>query len=297
MNEQKETSYHWPVTFKKVATAVAFSPTALAVMHEAIRIARRFNAFVYFIHAGKKTAASERKLEELLTKADCSKSNYSIIWREEEPATAILNACKDNDIDLLIAGALQRENLVQYYRGSIARKLCRKANCSLMLLTHPEVESKPCQHVMVNGLKHPKTSDTIETAFYVSNAFGANELTIVEEVDPSDVGIEPDDDLKVIKASRKKANIARSEHNRLEELINKLPAGENVRVKETCIFGKKGYSIGHYAEKQHADLLIMNSPDTKLGFFDRVFTHDLEYILSDLPTDLLLVHTTRKTAK
>ena len=286
--------YQWPTSFKKIATAVSFSPTALAVLHEAIRITRRFSGFIYFIHAGAKTPETEKKLDELLTLAGCNKDNYEIIWKDEEPTTAILNACKENNIDLLIAGALQKENLVQYYRGSIARKLCRKANCSLMLLTHPEVESRPCDRIMVNGLKHPKTTDTVQTAFYVANAFGAKEVTIVEEVDPAAVGIKPDDDLKTVKANRKKAQIARNEHLRLKTMLKELPINSNIKVKERCVFGKKGYSIGHYAEKNKADLLVMNSPDTKLGFFDRVFTHDLEYVLSDLPTDLLLVHTTRK---
>lgn len=54
----------------------------------------------------------EQELEELLTQAKYQKSNYPIIWREEEPRTAILNACKEHNIDLHIAGALQRENLV-----------------------------------------------------------------------------------------------------------------------------------------------------------------------------------------
>lgn len=288
------TIYPWPTTFKRIATAVTFSPTALAVMYEAIRIAEKFDAFVYFIHAGKKTEESQQKLENLLTEAGCAPNNYEIIWCDEEPTSAILNTCKNLSIDLLIAGALQKENLVQYYRGSIARKLCRKANCSLMLLTHPEIVSRPCERIMVNGLQHPKTNDTIQTAFYAANALGAKEVTIVEEVDPSEVGINPDDDLKTVKANRKKAQIARNEHLRLEAMLKELPINKNIRVKERCVFGKKGYSIGHYAEKNKADLLVMNSPDTKLGFFDRVFTHDLEYVLADLPTDLLLVHTTRK---
>ena len=289
-------AYKWPVTFNKVATAVAFSPTALAVMHEAIRIARMFKSHVYFIHAGKKTAESEKKLNELLTRLKCNKDYYDVVWRDEEPATAILNACKEFDIDLLIAGALQRENFLQFYKGSIARKLCRKANCSLLLLTHPTIESKPCEKIIVNGLDHPKTNDTLRTAFYVANAFNAKEVMVAEEIDPDKVGIKCDDDLSLAKANRKKANIARNEHTRFEKVLNETPVSQGIKIKEQCLFGKKGYSIGHYTRKNKADLLIMNSPDTKLGFFDRVFTHDLEFILADLPTDLLLVHSTRKTS-
>ena len=292
-NETKQ--YHWPVEFKRIATAVAFSPTALAVMHEAVRIARKFNAFVYFIHAGKKNPESEEKLEELLTKLNCNKNFYEVVWRDEEPTPAILNACKDKDVDLLIAGALQKENLVQFYKGSIARKLCRKADCSLLLLTHPEIESKPCNKIVVNGLHHPKTDDTIRTAFYVANAFEAKKVTVVEEVAQGEVGIHCDDDLSLAQAKRKKANIARDEHARITRLVKGFPVNDDVQIKEQCLFGKKGYSIAHYAQQNHADLMIMNSPDTKLGFFDRVFTHDLEYVLADLPSDLLLVHSTRKT--
>ena len=286
--------FKWPVTFKKVATAVAFSPTALAVMHEAIRIARKFGSHVYFIHAGKKTVENEKKLTELLTRLKCNKEYYDVIWRDEAPTTAILNACEEFEIDLLIAGALQRENFLQLYKGSVARKLCRKANCSLLLLTHPSVESKPCKKIIVNGLNHPKTNDTIRTAFYVANALSAEQLLVAEEIDPDKVGIKCDDDLSLAKANRKKANIARDEHHRFEQILNEIPLNEGLKVKEQCIFGKAGYSIGHYTRKNNADLLVMNSPDTKLGFFDRVFTHDLEFILSDLPTDLLLVHSTRK---
>ena len=54
------------------------------------------------------------------------------------------------------------------------------------------------------------------------------------------------------------------------------------------IFGRRGYSIGHFARVKRADLLIMNAPN-KLTLLDRLFPHDLEYILSDLPTDVLIV--------
>ena len=39
--------------------------------------------------------------------------------------------------------------------------------------------------------------------------------------------------------------------------------------------------------------MVVNSPDTRLGFLDRIFKHDLEYMLADLPTDVLIVHNTK----
>jgi hypothetical protein len=37
-----------------------------------------------------------------------------------------------------------------------------------------------------------------------------------------------------------------------------------------------------------ADLLVMNAP-RKMTFWDRLFPHDIEYILTELPTDVLIV--------
>ena len=64
----------------------------------------------------------------------------------------------------------------------------------------------------------------------------------------------------------------------------------SAKISMKCVFGKEGYSIGHFAEIWGADLLVMNSPDKKLGFLDRFFPHDLEYVLSDMPCDLMIVH-------
>ena len=59
-------------------------------------------------------------------------------------------------------------------------------------------------------------------------------------------------------------------------------------MRTQSIFGKRGYSIGHFAQVARADLLIMNGPK-KSGFKDRLFPHDLEHILTELPTDVLII--------
>jgi hypothetical protein len=54
--------------------------------------------------------------------------------------------------------------------------------------------------------------------------------------------------------------------------------------------GKPGYAISHFARQNHYDLIVFNSPDTHLGIFDRIFTHDIEYVLADMPCNLLIIH-------
>jgi hypothetical protein len=52
--------------------------------------------------------------------------------------------------------------------------------------------------------------------------------------------------------------------------------------------------ITQFAREHEADLLVLNSPDTKLNLLDRVFPHDIEFALADLPCDLLIVHSKKE---
>ena len=54
------------------------------------------------------------------------------------------------------------------------------------------------------------------------------------------------------------------------------------------IFGVLRYSIGHYARIVRADLLIMNAQEEST-FLNRFFPKDLEHILAELPTDVLII--------
>jgi hypothetical protein len=74
---------------------------------------------------------------------------------------------------------------------------------------------------------------------------------------------------------------------RIKNILNEINY-EDISVNTQSIFGRRGYSIGHYAKVKRADLLVMNAPD-KIRFIDRIFPHDIEYILSELPTDVLIV--------
>jgi len=79
-------------------------------------------------------------------------------------------------------------------------------------------------------------------------------------------------------------------HLNKKKIINDIPKKylEGIAIKLQPIFGKRGYSIGHYAQVVRADLLVMNAP-SKVTFWDRLFPHDIEHILTELPTDVLII--------
>ncbi|PIE99748.1 MAG: universal stress protein UspA [Maribacter sp.] len=276
--------------FKTILFGFAFSPSLRANILETNRIAHYFNAKLILLHVGDKTTGKQEKINGMIASVEHKDLPIEIKWQEGRPYDVILDTCDSQNIDLLILGALQHENMFRFYVGSIARKLTRKVCCSVLLLVKPSVVRVPCKHVVVNGLNAPDTPLAITDAFYVTNALGAPQLTIVEEIKQSEIHVTVKDDRSLKKANLVKERLKRREDSRIRKIIADIPTSltNTVKVKTQSIFGRRGYSIGHYAEVVRADLLVMNAP-TKIGLLDRIFKHDLEHILSDLPTDLLII--------
>jgi nucleotide-binding universal stress UspA family protein len=202
-----------------------------------------------------------------------------------------LEASEEFNIDMILLGALKRENVVKFYLGSIARKITRKAKCSVLLLINPSVERIPCQHIVVNGFDSPQTIETIRAAFTVAKSLGAKKISLVEEISRSKVDVAVDDDLSLRRATLKKEKLRRQEQTRVKDVVEKLPSSltQDINWTTQSIFGRRGYSIGHYAKVVRADLLVMNAVD-KLSFIDRLITRDIEHILAELPTDVLIIN-------
>lgn len=276
--------------FHTIGIGVTFSPNLQANIFEASRLALYFNSKLILIHVGEFSEEKNEKFKELLISFVEKGLEYSVVFQPGDPVETILLVCHDRKIDLIILGALQRESLVKYYVGSIARKITRRANCSVLLHINPSVTRVPCKHIVVSGLDAPETPHVLKTAFYVSRQLKADRLTIVEEISKQDMSIKVDDNKDLRKTTIAKERMRLKEASRVKKIIDKIDDDlkQNVLVNSQAIFGKRGYSIGHYAQVVRADLLIMAAPN-KLSFWDRLFPHDIEHILTELPTDVLIV--------
>ncbi|SEB51110.1 Nucleotide-binding universal stress protein, UspA family [Tenacibaculum sp. MAR_2009_124] len=271
----------------KIIIGIAFSPNLEANLFEAIRLSITFNAELICVHVGSKDSMKESKLNEVLLKTDLPEKGIKTIWKEGKPVATILSIAQKHKVDLLVLGALQKENIYKYYVGSIARKLTRKAPCSVLLLIKPSIMRVPCKHIVVNGLLDEKTEETIKGAFEVSSKLGCKRLTVVEEISQNELKVKVNDDKSLKRATLVKEHLTNRENLRVKNILNKINT-DGITVKTQSIFGKRGYSIGHYAKVKRADLLIMNAPK-RTGIIDRIFPHDLEYILYELPTDILII--------
>jgi nucleotide-binding universal stress UspA family protein len=271
----------------KILIGIAFSPNLKPNLFEAIRIANLFNAELIGVHVGEKTTKKEKDLNSILSEADELNIPLKTIWQQGEPVHVILKTTVDEDVDLLILGALKKEKLLKYYVGSIARKITRKATCSILLLIKPSLIRQFCKHIVVNGLKDDKTEETIKTSVLFAKHLLCKKMTIVEEISQSELQVKVNDDKSLRKSTIVKERLKIREDRRVKNILKEIDCAD-ISIKIQSIFGTRGYSIGHYAKVKRADLLVMNAPN-KIGILDRIFPHDIEYILSELPTDVLIV--------
>jgi nucleotide-binding universal stress UspA family protein len=278
------------IAYKTIGIGVTFSPNLEANINEAARLALFFEAKLVLIHVGEPSDKKSNTFLSFLNPFESEGLEFEVIFQSGDPVDVILTSTVEKNIDLLIIGALKKENFLKYYLGSIARKITRKANCSVLLLINPSKERAPCNHIVVNGLKDPKTEETVTTAFFVGHKLGAKKITVVEEVDQDEVSVKVDDDKSLRRSTIVKERLRLREETRVKKILKTIPADytEDIVIKSQPIFGKRGYSIGHYAQVARADLLVMNAP-AKMTFWDRLFPHDIEHILTELPTDVLIV--------
>src|SRR6478609_315777 len=118
--------------YRSIAVAATFSPRFHAVLAEANRVCTRFGANLNMIHVGKHDAATARKFAEAVTKIKLP-ANSNVHYEEGDPADSILAAARKLNVDLLVAGALEKEAAHRQFLGNVARRLAREASCSVLL--------------------------------------------------------------------------------------------------------------------------------------------------------------------
>jgi nucleotide-binding universal stress UspA family protein len=284
-NIEKKAAY----PFERIAVAVAFSPNTEAILAASKRLQDTFKAPLLFIHVGSHDMQQESYLKELLQRFQLNGIENEVVWETGDPVDKILEVCKDRQVDLLVAGALEKESLLKYFLGSVARKLCRKAKCSILMLREPDLLSRPFERIVVEGSDHPKTVNTIEAAIYVAKAAHARMVDVIQEEDPGKLALIRSDAFTDNEADNNREKVMKDEKEKLDEILRCTDCG-NLKVNIERLEGKPGFVITKYARDNKADLLVLNSPDTKLNVIDRVFPHDIEFALADLPCDLMIIH-------
>lgn len=279
--------------FRKIGLAIAFSPTAEAMLAEAARLASLFGAELVLIHVGKHEPAKDQKLNELLRAVNVSVA-HKIIWREGNPEKEILKACREEKIDLLVAGALKKEKALQHYIGTIARAIMRKADCSVYMVNNPSVHPQPIQQIVVNAEDSAHVEFAIATACRIAELEGSSWVHIVRELKLLGLTLAANDQCTEQEYNETKQEMLQEEVTVVEKILAKIPH-QKTKINIKMLSGKSGFELCKFVERKQAGLLIVGAPPRRLSLFDRIFPHDLEYVFADLPCNVLVVNQRNET--
>jgi nucleotide-binding universal stress UspA family protein len=274
--------------YKKIALAIAFSPRMEALICEAKRMKDLYDATLILIHIGQDTEDKRTSLDELLDKYQIDHQTTTVIWKEGKPAKKIIQVCNQENVDLLIAGALKQENVFTYYLGSIARKIIRKAKCSVLVLIEPSTEPQKFDKVVINGTQQAQTPEVIKKGINLCRVEKSPQVFIVNEIKMYLLRMATASEESEAKAAMIKRQLVQDEINYVENILKDIDQGElKVQIKVTG--GRWAVELAKFSEKIHADLLIVGGQEN-LTFLDRIFPHDLEDILSNLPCNVLIIN-------
>ena len=275
---------------KKIALAIAFSPTAPAMLRAARGLAARFGATLLLVHIGERTAEAESRMETLLADGFGS-VNPEVVWRPAggDPASRILDVVQAEGVDLLVAGALKKENLIQYYLGTVARRIMRKADCSVLFLNQPTGEELEFNHIVVNAEDSPYVREAIRLACQIGEFNPQSWVHIVKELKMYGLTMAVSDQCTAEEYEKIRQRLVQEEIHRVEQMLEKV-RHPGLRINIKVVTGKSGFELSQFAQRKEADLLVLGAPGRRFRLFDRVFPHDQEYIFADMPCHLLVVH-------
>ena len=275
--------------FRRIGFALAFSPTSEALLAETAWLTALFQAELVLIHVGPAGAKEEQLAQHLVEKVGLSGKSVKIVWEQGDPADRILKTCQKENIDLLIAGALNRENLLKYYIGTIARKIMRKADCSLMMITNPSLVHQSIKNIVINAEDSPFVEEALRAACRLGKAGDHAWIHVVREIKLYGLTMSATGQHSEEEYSDIKQQLLRDEIDHVNKMLSKIPhSGVKINVK--MLSGKSGFELCKFAQRKQADWLVVGAPARRFKLFDRVFPHDLEYVFADLPCNLLIVH-------
>src|SRR5256886_7331051 len=136
-----------PSPYKTIAVATTFSPRFRQVLAEAKRIRERFGADLHLIYAGNRGEEIAKKFSNALADLHLP-ADSTIHYEQGDPSEAILRTLAREKIDMIVAGALEKEVVLHPFLGNVARHLVRQAPCSVMLFTKPAVKTQPLRRIV-----------------------------------------------------------------------------------------------------------------------------------------------------
>ena len=242
--------------YKRVAVASTFSPRFEQVLAEAKRVRDRLGSELHLIYVGKKDVETNQRFATAL--AEIGLPGDSLIhYHEGSPAEAIMEAVAANDVELLVAGALEKEVVLRPFLGNVARRLVREAGCSVMLFTKPDREPKPMRRIVffvpeysVHALR------AFERTLRLAEKEQCENLYVIRVYTTFDAARATLRANAEAPADQPAARTLEEEEEALEAFIETAGPTE-LDVEARCIRGNTGFAASDFVQTVESDLLVV----------------------------------------
>jgi nucleotide-binding universal stress UspA family protein len=268
--------------YKTVAVASTLSPRFKQVLAEAKRIRDRFGAELRAIYVGEQTEKTAQTFKEAFAQLELP-IDSTIYYEEGDPAEAILRALSRKNIDMVVAGALEKEVVLHPFLGNVARRLVKEAACSVILFTKPQVKPEALRRIVFiadyseHGLQALKTTLPFAEAESCERLYVIRIITAFDEARAS-IGSET--------ARLRKRNTNDDEEDALEKFVLSAGATE-VPIETRCIRGNTGLAASDFVQSVKADLLVV--PLEKEGEASQPLPSNIAWITDVIPCNLWLI--------
>ncbi|WP_373396742.1 universal stress protein [Algoriphagus halophilus] len=157
----------------------------------------------------------------------------------------------------------------------------------MLTLIEPKVETTGFSQVVFNGTQTPITPFVIQQGIDFSKKVKADQVFILNEIKMYglQMGTASEDSEQEVAQTRRQ--LVQDEIKYVEDILSKLDK-DDLKISIKVTGGRWAIELARFCEKINADLLVVGD-EHKLNFFDRIFPHDLEDLLSTLPCNLLIV--------
>ena len=271
-----------PSPYKTIAVASTFSPRFKQVLAEAKRIRDRLVSDLHVIYVGERNEETAKKFGDAFAQLQLP-GNSTIHYEQGEPADAILRVLVKHKIDMIVAGALEKEIVLHRFLGNVARRLVREAACSVMLFTRPEVKPRSLRRIVFVADYSDHALQALKTTLPLASVESCELLYVIRIITTFDEA----------RASRRadagngdKPKSDEDEEDALEKFV--LSAGAtDVPIETRCIRGNTGLAASDFAQSVEADLLVV--PVETNEDASRQLPNNIAWITDVIPCNLWVI--------
>ncbi len=276
------------MTIKKIGLALSFSPSMQNNLAVALHLKKLYKAELFILHSSSAKKSDKEKLEKALIDSKCDLSTISIIEGSGDPADFILQTIKSQNLDLIVAGALKKENIVKFYIGSVARRIMNEAPCSVFIASVEKKFEKNFNKFCTLVNYTQDCEKAIKLAYELANLDNAEKFYLIKDLWISGLSLTGLDSGNIKESTEIIKQCILEEKEKIKIFIDEINLKGSVPIEINCFYEKVALNLSKYIKEIDADVLVISSKAKKKSILDRFVSDELSYLYDDLPSNLLI---------